>query len=295
MYTLLRILSRLLAAPSLAAALAIGRGLGDAGYLLIRRHRATILAEMQRCFPGETRRALRARLRRVYRAMAMNYVEVLRWIGGRDAELDARVGAEGEEHLAAALARGKGALALTAHTGNWDLMGLWASRRYPLTIISKDLRGAGANRFWMEARQRFGVKIVPARNSYRACLHVLRDGGVLGFILDQNMARWEGIFVDFFGKPACTTPGLAFMAAHAKAPVVPVFMLREADGRHRLRFLPPIEPPAGRDEASIQAATQHYTAVIEGVIRQHPDQWIWMHRRWRTAPLPDERSAGAGV
>jgi KDO2-lipid IV(A) lauroyltransferase len=294
-YLLLKTLSRCLAALPLSACLALGRGLGDLAYLLVRRHRATVLAEMRRCFPGEPAAVLRSRLRRVYRGMAMNYMEVFRWMGGGDAELDARVRVEGEEHLRTALARGRGALVLTAHTGNWDLMGLWAARRHPLTIISKDLRQPGVNRFWMEARQRFGLKIVPAHNSYRACLQVLRRREVLGFILDQNMTRMEGIFVDFFGKPACTTPGLAFLSAHAQAPVVPCFMLREADGRHRLQVGAAVDPPPDREPATIQAATQHYTRLIEDVIRQHPDQWIWMHRRWRTVPLPAEQSPAAGV
>jgi KDO2-lipid IV(A) lauroyltransferase len=294
-YLVLKWLSRLLAALPLPACRFLGRCLGDLAYLLVRRHRATVLAEMQRCFPDESPVVLRARLRRVYQGMAMNYVEVFRWMGGGDAELDARVRVEGREHFEAAVARGRGALVLTAHTGNWDLMGLWAARRYPLTIISKDLRQAGVNRFWMEARQRFGLKIVPAHNSYRSCLQVLRRKEVLGFILDQNMTRMEGIFVDFFGKPACTTPGLAFLAAHAQAPVVPCFMLRDPDGWHRLLIGPPLDPPADRQPATIQAATQHYTRLIEDVIRRHPDQWIWMHRRWRTVPLPVERTPADGV
>ena len=295
MYLLLKWLSRFLAALPLRFCLALGRGLGELAYLLVRRHRRTVLGEMQRCFPNDSRSALKSRLRRVYRAMAMNYMEVFRWVGGGDAELDARVHIAGAEHLHAALSGGRGVLVLTAHTGNWDLMGLWAARRYPLTIISKELRQAGVNRFWMEARQRFGLKIVAAHHSYRACLQVLRRGEVLGFILDQNMTRMEGIFVDFFGKPACTTPGLAFLSAHARAPIVPCFMLREADGTHRLEVGPPIEPPPDRDPGTIHAATQHYTRVIEDVIRRNPDQWIWMHRRWRTVPLPPEQTGATGV
>lgn len=271
--------------------MAWGRAAGSMGYLLVRRHRAVALQEMARCFPELAPADLRRRLHRVYCSLAVNYVEVLRWAGGRRAEMDARVRMEGEGILRSEMAAGRGVLVLTAHTGNWDLMALWAAGRFPLTIISKDLRQPGANRFWMEARRRSGLGIVPAHQSYRACLGVLRRGGVLGFILDQNMIRAEGIFVDFFGKPACTTPGLAFMAAHAQVPVVPAFMLRDPDGRHRIEVLPAIPPPPDREPATIRAATQRYTAIIEDVIRRHPEQWIWMHRRWRTRPAEGEQTA----
>ncbi len=290
MYRLLIILMRLFSALPLSCARRVGRGLGTLAYLAVRRHRKTNLAEMARCFPAATRAELKRRLKRVYQGMAVNYIEVFRWIGGRDAELDSQVNMRGAEHLESALARGRGVLILTAHTGNWDLLGLWASRRVKLTIISKDLRSEGANRFWMEARARCGLNIVPAHNSYRACLSVLRRNEVLGFILDQNMTRMEGIFVEFFGKPACTTPGLAFMAAHSKAPVVPAFMIREPDGSHRIELHPPIDPPPDREPETLRAATQHYTTLIEDVIRRYPDQWIWMHRRWRTQPLPVEQT-----
>lgn len=269
--------------------------MGALAFMLLRRRRAEILREMERCFPQDSRALLRRRLRRVYQGMAINYIEVFRWIGGRESELETRIRAEGLAHFETARARGRGVLVLTAHTGNWDLLGLWATRRIPLTIISKTLRNAGVNRFWMEARARCGLNILPAHGSYRACLSTLRRGEALGFILDQNMIHTEGIFVDFFGKPACTTPGLAFMAAHAQAPVVPVFILREADGSHRVEIHPPLDPPANREPETLRAATQHYTRIIEDVIRRHPDQWIWMHRRWRTQPLPDERAAGPVV
>ncbi len=295
MYRLLNAIARISAALPYGAVRGTGIALGTLVHALVRRRRADALSEMQRCFPSEPRAALRRRLRRVYQGMAVNYMEVFRWIGGAADDLDARIRVEGLAHLEEARARGRGVLVLTAHTGNWDLLGLWAARRTKLTIISKSLRGAGVNRFWMEARSRCGLNIVPAHNSYRACLSVLRRGEALGFILDQNMTRMEGIFVEFFGKPACTTPGLAFMAAHAQAPVLPAFMIREPDGSHRVEIHPPIDPPPDRETATLHAATQHYTRVIEDVIRRHPDQWIWMHRRWRTQPLPDEPSGPGGV
>lgn len=292
-YRILRGICRGAAKLSIPATMFIGRNLGKLAFKVVNRHRETVLAEMARCFPGDNRDELQERLCRVFQHMGMNYLEVFRWIGGKADELANRIRPVGKENMEAALARGRGVLVLTAHTGNWDLMGLWAARNYPLTIISKTLRNPGVNRFWMEARAASGLNIVPARKSYRACLSVMKKNGLLGFILDQNTLRKDGVFVDFFGKPACTTPGLAFLAAHAQSPVVPVFMFRQLDGSHRVHVLPLIEPPADRTEKAIQEATQRYTKVIEDVIRRHPDQWIWMHRRWRTVQVPVEQKAGA--
>ncbi|MCS6770562.1 MAG: lysophospholipid acyltransferase family protein [Kiritimatiellae bacterium] len=292
MYRMLKWVERILCALPLRVARAFGRGVGLIAFAALRKHRETNLADMARCFPGASRRDLKRRLRRVYQNLAVNYVEVIRWFGGRDAELDAMVRADGMEHVERARERGRGVLVLTAHLGNWDLLGPWAARRVPLTIITKELKNAGANRYWQEARARIGLKLLPAHGSYRACLATLKRGEFLGFILDQNMTRDEGIFVDFFGRPACTTPGLAYLAAHAQSPVLPVFMVREPDGSHRVRILPPLDPPADRRPETIQDATQRYTRIIEDVIRQHPDQWIWMHRRWRTQPLPAPAGPG---
>ncbi len=295
MHGFLNAFARAVAALPLGLAQALGRALGSIGYVLIRRHRRAQVRELERCFPGLARSDLKRRLRRVYQGMALNYIEVFRWLGGRAEELEARIAVSGFEHYERAAAAGRGVLVLTAHTGNWDLLGLWAARRMPLTIISKELRSRGANRFWMEARARCGIAIVPAHNSYRACLAALRRGGTLGFILDQNMTRMEGIFVEFFGKPACTTPGLAFMAAHTRAPVLPVFILRAPDGTHRVEFHPALDPPPDREPDTLRRATQDYTRRIEDVIRRHPDQWIWMHRRWRTQPPADERGPARAV
>ncbi len=219
--------------------------------------------------------------------LGMNIVELFRWLGGGQEEIKAYIKADHDDRMRAALAQGRGCIALVAHVGNFDVMGLWGAANFPMTIISKELKGArGVNEFWMEKRAEAGLKILPAHNSYRACLRVLKQGECLGFILDQNMARGEGIFVDFFGQLASTTPGLAVMSAHSRAPVMPVYMLREADGSHTVHFLPQIEPPADREPETIARATQHYTRVIEDIVRAHPEQWIWMHRRWRTQPMP---------
>lgn len=293
MVPFLKFLVWLVSALSLAWARRVGAGLGALFRLLGRRQSRIADEQLRRSLPGLAERDYRRLLHEVYRGMGVGQIELLRWIGGRQEELKQLIRVEGEEHLNAALARGSGVLALTAHLGNWDLMGLWAAARYPLTIISKELRHPGLNRFWMEARARNGLKIVPAHNSYRDCLRVLKRKEFLGFILDQNMTRDEGVFVDFFGQPACTTPGLAMLAAHAQAPVLPVFLTRNPDDTMVLRLLPALDPPSDRKPETLQQATQTYTRVVEDMVRAFPGQWIWMHRRWRTKPRAE--ASGSNV
>jgi KDO2-lipid IV(A) lauroyltransferase len=284
MVALLKFIVWLSSALPLRWARAWGAGCGALFRVLGGRQRKRAAEQMARSLPGKSDAAYRQLIRDVYRTMGVGQIEVLRWIGGRHEELAAQISVEGLEHLEAARARGRGVLVLTAHIGNWDVLGLWAAAKHPLTIISKELRNRDLNRFWMEARARCGLKIVPAHNSYRDCLRVLKRGELLGFILDQNMTRDEGIFVEFFGRPACTTPGLAMLSAHAQAPVLPAFLVRNADDTMTLKLLPPLDPPPDRQPETLKQATQAYTKVVEQIIRHHPGQWIWMHRRWRTQP-----------
>ena len=283
---LLKRLCRWLAGKSYSDVQALGCRLGALFRILVRRQARRADLHLRQCFPDLPGAERREIVRQVFANMGMSTLEMLRWMGGAEQDLMRHIHVTGADHAEAARARGKGVAVLTAHLGNWDLMGLWAASRYPLTIISKEIKSKAANQFWMEMREKAGLKIVPAHHSYRACLSVLKKGGFLGFILDQNMTRMEGIFVDFFNRPACTTPGLAMLAAHAGSPVLPVFMIRRPDGDHEVRIMPPLDPPVDRKPETLQAATQQYTRIIEDMVREHKDQWIWMHRRWRTQPLP---------
>jgi KDO2-lipid IV(A) lauroyltransferase len=295
MTLLLRFALGLSATVPLPIAQALGRSLGLLFFLVAPRQRRRAIKNLSWCFPELSRADVRGMARRVFRNIGMNQLEMLRWMGGRSAELDQRIVVTGLEHVEQGLAHGAGLIVLTAHVGNWDLLALWAASRWPLTIISKDIKNSVLNTFWMERRRQEGLRIVGARNSYRACLAVLRRREMLGFVLDQNMTRQDGIFVEFFGRAACTTPGLAILSAHARAPVMPAFMLRRGDGRHEVRILPLLEPPEARTPEAVAAATQQYTRIIETVVREHADQWIWMHRRWRTQPRGRARGRSCRV
>lgn len=259
------------------------------GWLLahvIRLRRGYVLQALARSFPGKTKAECRAIYAEMCRHQALNLMELLRFAGGKEAELGTLLEVHGEEIAKKALERKKGVLILIAHFGNYDLMGLYASKLfgYPLNIITKELRNAGLNELWWEMRRKAGVNEIPARKAYRACVRALRKNELVGFMLDQNRPGLQGVFVDFFGKAAATTQGLAFMAAQTGAPVVPVFMHRTPEGRHVLEVHPILDPPPDRKEETLLACTAAYTKIIEDEVRRYPAQWLWLHKRWKNRP-----------
>lgn len=278
-------ISWIFCALPLRTALAMGRALGTLLGSVIRYHRKDAIEALARSFPEKTPRERRDILNRMYKNLGTNIVEVLRFARIGDHYLRESIEWDDDQEAREVLAANKGLLVLSAHTGNWDLLCTVAPRfNYPATVITKNLRNSALNSYWMGTRARFGLKFVPAHNSYRQCLAALRNNEIVAFILDQNMINTEGIFVDFLGKPACTSPGLAYMSAQSGAAVAPMFIIRLENGKHRVKVLPTIPPPPDRKPDTIRIYTQRYTKVIENVIREHPDQWIWIHRRWRTVP-----------
>jgi len=292
MIIIVRALSWLCARLSQPQVQRMGRALG---WLLgsgLRVRRGEVQAALQRCFPEKTPADVRAVADGMYRHLGTLLIEGLR-TGHMDlAALSEEVDFSGFDKGMQILSQGRGLIVLTAHVGNFELLAMLAALKgAPLTVITKALKPKWLNDWWIETREKFGVKMLPARNSYRYCQETLKANGVLGFILDQNMKRNRGIFVNYFGRPACTSPGLAILSAQTLSPVLPVFMLREPDGRHRVHVFDPLPPPERTDKEAIRQATQAYTTIIEQFVRAHPEQWIWLHRRWRTQPLEEIKNA----
>ena len=262
----------------------VGFGFGH----VVRHHRKEAFQGLKRSIPHLSPGGYRRIINRMYFLQGINLLELV-WffIRGLDRLAD-RVEIEGRDHFKAALAQGRGVIGLTGHIGNFELMPVAMTLLgIKLTIIAKKIKSQMVDEVLEEMRAVDGVTYLSTRNAYRDCLKALRRNEMVGMIIDQNMTRSEGIFVDFFGKPACTSPGLAYMAAQSKAPVLPMFIYRQPNGRHTLKILPAMEPPLDRTPESIHAATQRYTQILEAAIRETPEQWIWMHRRWKTQPAAD--------
>ncbi len=192
---------------------------------------------------------------------------------------------EGFSHIRDAYKKGKGVLALTAHFGNWELLTVIAAMTgYPLSIVYRPLDFRPMDQFVIDFRTRFLGKLIPKQKSMRRVLRSLRDGDMVALLMDQNVDWYDGVFVDFFGHRACTNKGMALLALKTGAPVVPVFLIREESGFKGV-YLPEIPLTQTNDKTKdVEVNTEKYNRAIESVIRQYPDQWFWVHRRWKTRP-----------
>jgi Kdo2-lipid IVA lauroyltransferase/acyltransferase len=268
------------------AGLWIGRRLGDLGWWTLRSRRTVAIGNLTRAFGGELGRADIGRLaRRSFHHVGMNIAEVCVLLFRSRATLLRRMELVGHEHLEKAAAEGKGILLLSAHLGNWELLALaHVLSAFELSIVVRPLDEPLLQRLAERFRRRSGVELIGKRRALRDILDALRRGRMVGILLDQNSSRSEGVFVPFFGVPASTSKGLAIISLRSGAPVVPVFIRRVDGGHHRVEVEPPLPVPADGD---VRAYTAAFTRTIEAAIRRTPEQWFWMHERWRTQPRPE--------
>jgi Kdo2-lipid IVA lauroyltransferase/acyltransferase len=263
--------------------LAIGRRLGDALWWLLPGRRAVALANLRRCLGAERSEPDLRRLgRRSFQHLGMNLVEISRYVHRPTRVMLSQVHVQGGEHLHAAAAAGRGILVLTAHYGNWELLAAaHPLTGLPLSIVTRPLDHPLLDELAGRFRRRSGAELITKRQAVREVLGALRRQRMVGILLDQNATRAEGVFVPFFGSSASTSKGLALLALRTGAPVVPVFLRRESSGRHCLEVGPALPPPPDAQVASYTAA---FNQVLEAAIRRAPEQWLWMHDRWRTRP-----------
>ncbi len=193
---------------------------------------------------------------------------------------------DGLDNYLEAKRQGRGVLVATGHLGNWELSAYThAIMTEPMNVVVRPLDNPRLDQFVEQRRQFTGNKIIGKWDAPRAILRALRANEAVGILVDQNTSLQEGVFVNFFGVPACAGTAFVRFAAHTGATVIPGFALwSESEQRYVLRFYPPV-PLSG----DIAADTQRLHTVIEGIIREHPDQWLWIHRRWKTRP-PDDSS-----
>lgn len=198
---------------------------------------------------------------------------------------------DGNENFDAARRRGKGVIFLTGHMSAWELAP-FAHALYgnPLHFLVRPVANARVDGLINHYRCLSGNQPIEKNRSARAIFKVLGEGGTVGILADHNTSLGEGVFVDFFGTPACTTSGLARIALRTNAAVVPGFLSWDQERRkYRLRFEPEVEPVRTADEESdVVANTAKFTGVIEDYVRKYPDQWLWVHKRWKTRP-PGEK------
>jgi KDO2-lipid IV(A) lauroyltransferase len=222
----------------------------------------------------------------VFRSIGRLLVAFARFPAISAGNIDHWIRYEGFEHFTAARERGRGVLFATAHLGNWELSAFaHALLAQPMQVVVRPLDNRLIDRFVEQRRSSSGNTLIGKREFARPILKALRENQAVGILVDQNASADTGVFVPFFGVPACVNISFAKMAAHSGAAVIPGFAVwRETERAYILRFYP--EVPITGDAAVDTAAIQH---ALELAIRQDPDQWLWIHRRWKTRP-PGEPS-----
>jgi len=271
----------------------IGNFLGDVAFLLDRRHRDVSLKNLRLALGHELDTRQRLSLARsVFRHLAQIPFE-LGWSLTVDlVSLYKHITIVGLENYQAAYQRGRGILVVTAHIGNWELLPVVAKRAgIPISIVHRPLDFKPLDRFFKDTRSRYGANLIPSRRALLKTVKALKKGEAVAILMDQNVDYYDGVWVDFFGHPACTTKAMAVLARKTGAAVLPVFLYRQADGFRAVfgEILPPVI--TGDERKDIEAGTAQYTRSIEDGIRKAPDQWFWVHRRWKTktySPWPRE-------
>ncbi len=268
------------------AALAAGRGLGRVLGDLDRRHVAIAVDNLQRAFPEWPDERLWRTAKAVYAHFGAVLFDIL-WMDGRpETTLRAAFAFEGAEHLRAALENGKGVVVVTGHVGNWESHGVVHGTLFgPMGVVARPLDNPELDRRLCHFRERTGNQVIYKRRALIQVLRTLREGRAVAILIDQNVQEEDGIFVEFFGRPAATTTVVAALALKTGSALVPARTTLQPDGRYRAVYEPPLELQATGDRAAdIAAITQALTRRIEAWVRETPEQWLWIHRRWKTQP-----------
>lgn len=294
------------------AAVRVGRAFGRAAYAVAGGLRRTGMRNLEIAFP-EMGAAERERiLRGSFESLGRQLGEVSQFPRATPERLSevAEYDSEDVKLLDVARARGRGVIFLTSHLGSWEMLCFAHSALYePLSFLVRPLDNPRIDALVERLRTRFGNRPIDKGAAARAALKLLRQGGTLGVLADLNTQEREGVFVPFFGRLACTTAGVATLALRTDATVIPVCApWDERRGKFVFRGGPVIElVRTGDDRRDVEVNTANFTAAIERHVRMFPDQWLWIHKRWKTRPqgepdlytrptqLPSENGGGSKI
>lgn len=260
---------------------------GYLGYLLAARLRKTAKRNLEMALPNLSAEEHEKITRGVFRNFGRLLAEFSYFPKLTRQEVEQIVVYDGLEHFTNAMKKGRGVLFLTGHVGAWELSSFaHALYGHPHNILVRQIDNPYIDKMVDYYRGCRGNKAIDKNNSVRSILSALKRGEAVGILIDLNTVRNQGVFCDFFGIPACSTTGLATLALRTKAAVVPGFLLwDEKTGKHKLHFEPEVEiTTTGDQKEDIYQNTAKFNKVIENIIRLYPDQWMWVHRRWKTRP-----------
>ena len=290
-YSAARLLFASLALLPRSVAIIVSRAIARIVYLLAWKLRRIGELNLKIAFPQMSPPERRRVLRDSFLNLGRHLGEFSRFSTTTPETLRETIDCEGLERLEAARALGRGVIMITGHLGAWELISFALSAfGYPFNFLVRRIENPAVEQLLENTRTRFGNRTIDKRSAARSMLTTLRAGGVLGLLVDINVVRDKGIFVDFFGVPASTTFMAAKLALRTGAAVIPVFAPWE---HRRQRFVLDIGAPltierCGEEQQDIRQLTSKLTNVVEDHVRRYPDQWLWIHKRWRTRPVGEK-------
>jgi Kdo2-lipid IVA lauroyltransferase/acyltransferase len=267
----------------------LGALLGLAFYALDRVHRRVAETNLATAFPKKSAEDRQVITRAMFVHFGRLLLELLKFSTLDPARMRERLEFEGRDRAELAYAQGKGVLFVTGHFGFWEIHAIGHGLELqPIGVLARALDNPYLNTLLEQVRGSTGNFVIYRHGAVRKVLRALAAGQGVAMLIDQHMHSPDAIYVDFFERPAATTSMLAALALRTGAPVVPVFALPLPGGRYRLIYEHAVPPPDQDSPDAVREFTQRCTDVLEMYVRRHPSQWLWMHRRWRDAPLPPE-------
>ena len=284
-YKLLRSMILVLGFIPLTVARFIGKLVGTLAFMVPMTRKKMALENILSSFDGGiTRGEAKKLLKRVYLYFGQMFLEVPHVMRLSPRNMHEYLAIDHEENLLTALAKGKGVLALTAHFGNWELMSAAVAMHFGNSaVVVRPLDFEPADKLMVDLRSRYGTEIIPAHRSMRHLMRAVRQNKIIGILLDQNVDWYEGAFVNFLGRPACSNKGLALLALRTGAPVIPFFSVKDEAGRYRIIIEKEVTLiRTGDTTRDVEDNTALFTNIIESYIRKYPHHWFWFHNRWKT-------------
>jgi Kdo2-lipid IVA lauroyltransferase/acyltransferase len=266
----------------------LGGWIGTLFFHLLQRERTKSLESLKIAFgSSKSERDLNEILKKSFQSLGKGLIEIINFQNLKEEEINALITIEGEEYLKEAEREGKGTILITGHIGNWELMAATLSvRGYPLHVIAAPLYDPRIDEWIVDLRARFDIETISrgSPSSSKRILSVLRKKEILGLLIDQD-TQTHGVFVNFFNKKAYTPGGAAQLALKSGATTLMCFVTRLPNNRHRITIEKPmVLTQTDNHQKDIEVNTARFTSHIEEHIKQYPDQWVWMHRRWKTKP-----------
>jgi len=262
----------------------IGRVLGILIYVIDVRHRRIVRRNLKFVYPEWSSDLVKRKSKLVFQNLGMTILEIFQMICFSSDDILDKVKIRGEEYLLNAMHNDKGVILISAHLGNWEIVPLFWSLYFnaPITVVARQIQNKIINRWIHALRIRFGSRVIYKDDALPEMTRTLRNGKILAILIDQGIKSSLGIKIKFFNKFVTATPAASLLAMRCKSPVLPGFCTRNEDGEFTIRLEPPLVLKRTGDlSADLRTNTQIMTDAIEKMVRKYPEQWFWVHKRWR--------------